>query len=376
MSNNVTGNKDKEHSLFLSEETEQGALIESQQKTLSELSEHSLQLQKLLEEKDACIVSQQKVISGLSDWSNKLNKELGDTREYFNQVWREYSSMRNKFHQLRINRLVGWFVNRDRYLLPGERKLRKLAHKQPLSNLDDDSEHQQFMQIGNETGTYHGLPHTVILDVTAQCNLQCVMCFQSVMKKKNFVFGELTDKSISNTAQFIVKANELKLFATGEPFLSSGLRGIIDVLHGNVPKIIVSTNGTIYNDDVDYVIRRLTTLTISIDSASKENFEKIRKNSKFTHIIKNIKQIRNHHPNLFMTFAVTVAKYNLDECPEIIQLAAELKINHVQFSKMRSLEPGMQEEELHEADREWIKRIGLLVDKASRHTRVTVEWQI
>lgn len=355
---------------------EKDRLILSKEKALQEVSEHALRLEQTFAEKDALIISLQKSVNEMSDWSSNLSKELGDTRGYFNQVWREYSSMRNKFHQLRMHWLVGWFVDRERFLPPGEKLLRKLAREQRLVALEENVKHEQFKEIFGDTGCYSGSPHTVILDVTAQCNLRCVMCFQSSMEKRDFVFGEMTDKCINNSAQFIAKADEVKLFATGEPFLSSGLRGIIDLLHGNVAEIIVSTNGTIYNNNVDYILDRLTMLTISFDSASKDRFEKIRKNSKFYHIVNNIKRMRVRHPSLPMAFAVTVARYNLNECPEIIRFALDLKINHVQFSRMRSLEAGMDVEELQEPDREWIDSVEALVREASKQTGVTVEWQV
>lgn len=342
--------------------------------TIQVLSHHIERMYAQLVEKNNLVVSLQKTIAESSEYSMVLLSELQSTRVYFNQIWREYSSMRKKYNQLRNSWLVRWMVKKNRYLSSGERELARLANKSRESGMSDGSKHYQ--EINSESGVYSGSPHTVILDVTALCNLRCIMCFQSAMKKQDFVYGELSNLSIQNSAQFIVRAEEVKLFATGEPFLSSSLRGIIDALYGNVKEIIVSTNGTIYDENAKYITGRLTKITISIDSANAANFEKIRVNSRFVNIVENIRRMRRDYPNLYMTFAVTVARYNLAECPDIVRLAADLKINHVQYSRMIALEVGVENEDLRFEEQEHIERVGQKVKDVAKDLDISIEWAV
>lgn len=342
--------------------------------TIQKLSQHIEKMYAQLVEKDNLVVSLQKTIAGSSEYSLRLLSELQNTRVYFNQIWREYSSMRKRYNQLRNSWLVRWAVNKNRYLSSGERELTRLANMPRKSEMSDESKHYQ--EINSGSGLYSGNPHTIILDVTALCNLRCIMCFQSVMKKQDVVYGELSNLSIQNSAQFIVRAEEVKLFATGEPFLSSSLRGIIDALYGNVKEIIVSTNGTIYDENAKYVAGHLTKITISIDSANAESFQKIRVNSRFANIIGNIRQIRNDYPNLYMTFAVTVARYNLAECPDIIRLAADLKINHVQYTRMIVIEVGCENEDLRFEEQEHIERVGQKTKDVAKKLGISIEWAV
>jgi sulfatase maturation enzyme AslB (radical SAM superfamily) len=323
------------------------------------------------DEKDQLILSQQQTIQELSAHLGSLTNELKDTRIYFNQVSQEYSSLRKQSATSRTNWFSGFLGLKGANLSTVFRQVRP---KRDNRQSRWAQRREAYAQIISCSEVYTGSPFTVILDLTTLCNLQCGMCFQSLVDKSGFVFGEMTDRSLVNSAGFAAKAHEVKLFATGEPFLSSNISTVVDALQGNVDEVVISTNGTIYNSGVKKVLKKISTLTVSFDSADPETFERIRVRAKFARIVENIKKIRRDFPGLYLTFAVTVAKYNIDECHRILELAADLRVNLVQYARMRALDETMKSQELTDADRERILAAFDLVNSASIRTGVTFNW--
>jgi sulfatase maturation enzyme AslB (radical SAM superfamily) len=322
------------------------------------------------DEKDQLVLAQQQTIQELSSHLEFLTNDLKNTRIYFNQVSQEYSSLRKQSTTSR-NWFYGLFGLKGANL---STVFRQIKPKRDNRQSRWAQRREAYAQIISCSEVYTGSPFTVILDLTTLCNLQCGMCFQSLVDKSGFVFGEMTDKSLVNSAGFAAKAHEVKLFATGEPFLSSNISTVVDALQGNVAEVVISTNGTIYNSGVKKVLKKISTLTVSFDSADPETFEKIRVRAKFARVVENLKKIRRDFPGLYLTFAVTVAKYNIDECHRILELAADLRVNLVQYARMRALDETMKSQELTDADRERILAAFDLVNSASIRTGVTFNW--
>src|SRR3989338_11235655 len=151
---------------------EQASAEVTNEDTVHVLSQHIERMYVQLVEKDNLIMSQQKTLNESSEYSVTLLRELQSTRIYFNQIWREYSSLRRKYNQLRNSRFVRWLVDKNRHLSPGKRELPRLmdiSHEAELSDMG-----MLYSDINGESGIYSGSPHTVILDVTALCNLRCI----------------------------------------------------------------------------------------------------------------------------------------------------------------------------------------------------------
>ncbi len=234
----------------------------------------------------------------------------------------------------------------------------------------------RYREIVSGAEPYHGRPHTVILDLTSRCNLRCAMCFQSLHAKGSFVTSDLSDDCLEHSLSFTASASQVNLFGTGEPFLAKKLEEVVTTLHSSVDEIVISTNGTIYNERITRSLGKVTRLIFSIDSADAEQFERIRVGARFENVLDNIQVIRRDFPKLYLSFAVTVARYNLQECAAIMELAASLGVNHIQYHRMSAIGEAMQQEELNGSDALVVADVYRELSAMAERTGVTFSWGV
>lgn len=128
----------------------------------------------------------------------------------------------------------------------------------------------------------------VHLDLTKNCNLRCLYCYQEPYIGKNLIGPELSFSELRALIDELAQMNVAKLVISGgEPFLISFLPEIIEYANRKgiaVPTLF--TNGTIFGKNIEYVKerRKEITLAISLDghnedvhgySRGKLTFEKV-----------------------------------------------------------------------------------------------------
>lgn len=145
--------------------------------------------------------------------------------------------------------------------------------------------------------------HPVILDFKAdnRCNLQCIMCSgisssclsDHPATSTNLYQNPAFLNQLSQNIPYIKEAR----FSGGEPFLSTLYYKIWDIIFELNPdcNITVQTNGTILTQKVkDYLNKGKFNINVSIDSFNKNNYERIRKGSKFENVQQNIEYFKRY----------------------------------------------------------------------------------
>jgi len=124
---------------------------------------------------------------------------------------------------------------------------------------------------------------------------------------------ELLDKMIVEDDFLGSYFVELQMY--GEPLLAPNLEYFIRRLQEIKMKVGMSTNGTLMNLSA---LCKLDYLTISIDSANKETYEKLRKTS-FDNLVSNIDLLllQPKRPKIDLQ----VINFDKDELPELVNLA-------------------------------------------------------
>jgi molybdenum cofactor biosynthesis enzyme MoaA len=135
------------------------------------------------------------------------------------------------------------------------------------------------------TGAPHPFPKLLDLALSSRCNLQCVMCnggLSSAIRTQREGLPPLPDcyddRFFEELDEFLPHVERFQ-FKGGEPFLARENRRIWDRLIelGLEPEVTVTTNGTIFNDDVARYVRELRMHpNISIDGMRPETLEAIR----------------------------------------------------------------------------------------------------
>jgi len=169
-------------------------------------------------------------------------------------------------------------------------------------------------------------PKTMELELSNVCNLQCVMCSGRVSsairrnrEKLPPIKSPYDDEFVEQLKSFLPHLKTISFFG-GEPFLIDIYYKIWDqiVLINPKIKIFVVTNGTIYNQRIELLLKKLNfNITISIDSLEKEKFEKIRVGAKFENVMQNIENFVKH-TNGKLIISHTPMKLNWMDTPEIV----------------------------------------------------------
>lgn len=134
-------------------------------------------------------------------------------------------------------------------------------------------------------------PAEVALELTNRCNLCCVMCFRSKMKRP---LGQM-EQSLARKAVDEVKAFPKSIFLPqgfGESLLHPHFTDILGYARSVLPNTIaIITNGTLLKRDLSSIIVKeqlADAIIISVESADKESYEKIRVKGSFEALEENI----------------------------------------------------------------------------------------
>ncbi|NQT89930.1 MAG: radical SAM protein [Candidatus Omnitrophica bacterium] len=185
-------------------------------------------------------------------------------------------------------------------------------------------------------------PDTVQMNFSFKCNLSCKMCSMEAQGrllesegKQTEIDSETFRKTIRETVELGTKTF---LFIGGEPFLRSDLFDLVGYAKGLGLNTVIVTNGVLLTEEnISRCFKNgADWLSISIDSASKENFSKIRGVDVLDRIISNVKTL-NHmkksqgQETPRLVTVCTIMDDNIHELMDVVGLCRELGIARIIF---------------------------------------------
>ena len=190
-------------------------------------------------------------------------------------------------------------------------------------------------------GPIRNYPVNVTLQATYRCNLSCPMCFRQTVMAESFPKLNTLEIPIEDFTkiadQLFPYAYTVNLSIAGEPFLYTILDQILPLLDKYQCKIEAYSNMTPLTNEklMDKVLPHMALLTASIDGATPETFEKIRKGAKFNAVVKALEQFgtkrKAYLPDNCPTFAlnVTIQQDNVRELPDLVRLAKRVGADYI-----------------------------------------------
>lgn len=181
-------------------------------------------------------------------------------------------------------------------------------------------------------------PTLLELELSNQCNLECIMCegrLSSGIRKNRDNLPPLPmiydDSFVEQLKEFIPHLEELR-FNGGEPFAQKIVYDICMVVAELNPglRINIATNGTVYNKQVQKIMDKCNLhLNISIDSLEKENYDSIRINGDFDVLMENFQRFSNycHTNNRGLSVMVNPMRNNWWEMPNFVEFATHNKVH-------------------------------------------------
>lgn len=203
----------------------------------------------------------------------------------------------------------------------------------------------------NGVARLESYPRRVVLELTNACNFNCIMCGRNNEKfKPNF----LDPSYIDYLAEVLNHAEEVTLFGRGEPTIHPQFKEILKKLKEWPVRKYFVTNGSTLGDIKGVLFDcKVDIMAVSVDGATPATNDRIRRNSDFNYIIKNLKDVvklRNRTGSKFpyINFVFTMMKSNISELVPLVKLASEIGIEEVKAVYMTSFTKETENEVLWE----------------------------
>ncbi|MEW6170008.1 MAG: radical SAM protein [Candidatus Omnitrophota bacterium] len=225
--------------------------------------------------------------------------------------------------------------------------------------------------------TCESMPLSLTISDTTRCNLNCIMCHRTrnffdkgpkpFLKRfpltrdlvklyahhrnKTLMDFELFEKICRETFPYLFS---LTLSIAGEPFMNPHFIKELELIENYKVKLVIFTNATLLpkGKTLLSLLNNLSTLIVSFDGATKRTYERIRKGADFKAVLSNIKRFNSHQDSLDndrkprLVFWLTLMRSNIEELPEFIKLAHNLKADAIGLCHMIVFNERMRSESL------------------------------
>ncbi len=195
-------------------------------------------------------------------------------------------------------------------------------------NSSDSCAENTEVQIKYKTCTY---PKIVKPSIDYSCNLFCQSCrpTRRVAKAADFWEIEFIAKRLM-AEEWLEHAEELIIAGDGEVFYSQIYRKLLYEVKKKRNKIYVISNGNLFaEEDLEMLLQcyRFVEMDISVDAASKETYEKLRRGGDWDKLMRNLELLGKARANGdmdFFTISMVVQRENYQEIPEFIKLGKRI----------------------------------------------------
>ena len=128
------------------------------------------------------------------------------------------------------------------------------------------------------------------IELTNKCNLDCIICDRkSLQRELGMMDFSLFKRIIDNAADFGIP--EIKLNRFGESTLHPELSEMISYTKKKgIPLVYINTNGTLFDEKYckEIIESGLDSIMFSVDGATADTFEKVRRNASYDEVESNI----------------------------------------------------------------------------------------
>jgi len=187
-------------------------------------------------------------------------------------------------------------------------------------------------------------PRTIKIGYDRTCNLFCNTCRDELKNKKEYT--ENAEKIQENLIQtgWLKKAEWLVASGQGEVFASPTINKLFQMLTPEeYPNLTIKifTNGTLLTEQKWNSLNckdMIKWIRVSIDAATKETYEKIRRGGNFEQLVSNLEFLdrlkkEGKIKNLELTFVVQ--KENYKEMTNFVELGEEIGATRMQFMQLK-----------------------------------------
>ena len=177
-----------------------------------------------------------------------------------------------------------------------------------------------------------GLPHSVMIEPTNECNLHCPLCptgAGTLTRPKGQMSFELYKRTLADLDSSLER---VMLYNYGEPFVHPRILDMIALAHQAEVHTRVSTNGLVFQRSIsadDLITSGLDYLRVSMDGATPETYNVYRVGGQFDRLLEGVRLLQERKRELgkrkpVVELQFIVMRHNEHEIPLMRQMAHEL----------------------------------------------------
>lgn len=173
-------------------------------------------------------------------------------------------------------------------------------------------------------------PKKLNIEVSSRCNLNCDMCMRKVLLEES---GDMSLETYKALLPVFPELEAVNIIGIGEPLLNENIIEMIRLGKKHLSShatFSITTNATLIDEKMakELVSSGLDDIVVSMDGATPETFNDIRKKTTFEEVLRNIgllnkakKERRSKLPRLGFEFVAM--RRNIAELPQLVDLAAK-----------------------------------------------------
>lgn len=167
------------------------------------------------------------------------------------------------------------------------------------------------------------LPTEINLEITYRCNLKCFFCHRQLSNLENI---NLSFERFGFILTQFPHLECISVMGLGEPFLNPDFFKMLEYAESKNIGVTFTTNAVMMNE---HIIKKLPnniySIWCSVDSLKPELYNKMRVGSNLDWVIGNMNLLKRLRPDIPIHIQTLVMKRNMEELPNIIEFAKELK---------------------------------------------------
>jgi len=234
-------------------------------------------------------------------------------------------------------------------------KNKTLFSGKPLTKTQQNNSNLNIREMESGEGILASAPRRIVLELTNDCNLHCVMCGRHAV---NFAATALQMEWFYALEPLFGTVEEVTLMGWGEPTIHPDFVGMLQAINRHAARKYFCTNGMRLDALADAIFENsVDIIAVSVDGASPETNDRIRRGSDLTKINAGLKNIvrekrSNHLKYPHMNYVFCAMKSNLHELPAMVEMTADIGLEELKVVYLTAFDSRLAPEALWDCHNE------------------------
>lgn len=205
-------------------------------------------------------------------------------------------------------------------------------------------------------------PGCLSISVTNYCNLNCTMCFRRGLSISEGKQKHMELKTFKKILDDVAPTQIVCFIGLGEPLTNPDFLKMVEEANKRGLVWNFATNGMLLDKKTSQKICVCGEgkVSVSLDGAKKETYEKIRKGASFDEVTFNLRQFSQIKSEIgapiTLRLDVVGMKQNIAELPDMIRLAHSVGADGVNLLHLQALTKELAEQHLHLMPKEIVEK--------------------